>query len=136
MNEERLEPWQVAFRLAAPEIGRAGLEALARGLREDDPAICQGRTTTAEPYGEAFAPETACPIGFAAWKGRGLSTIREVQDAFHAVMSRVAKEAGEPGAGRWLTQWVDATPRDEMRAALLEEIALATVAAPQEGGVR
>lgn len=68
--------------------------------------------------------EAACPIGYAGWHGDGLDTVGEVEEFFARACFEADRRMGEPAACRWLLNWIDDTPRDEMRVLLADEIDL------------
>lgn len=122
-----MESWKHVWRKGfAPLISTAGLEALRRALIEDDKRLMQGATTSPPPLQaiSEWPVEGACPITLCGWLGDDLSTVGEVE-AYFGRMCREADQAlGEPAAVRWFLNWVDDTPRDEVRRSLLPEVNL------------
>jgi hypothetical protein len=125
------ELWRRQWRAGvAPALSTPGLEALARGLRRDDPALLQGMTAYpdylrhARAWGAHDPCEGACAIAYAAWKGDGVTDTGAVSGAFLAVCHRAESALGVPGAPSAFLDWYDRTPRGEMRAALLPEVEL------------
>ena len=119
------QSWQLVFREGfAPILPTACLEALARGLRADDPALIQGRTTEPPPLlcVQDWPCEGGCFLAFAGWKGEGLETVGEVEEFFARACFEADQRLGEPAACRWFLNWFDDTPRDEMRRELLAEV--------------
>lgn len=106
-----------------PVLTTPQLLALREGLRADDPALIQGATTTPPPMqGLLDCPcEAGCLIAYAGWKS-GLKTVGEVEEFFANLCFQVDRELGEPAGVRWLLNWFDDTPRDEMRVKLVAEI--------------
>jgi hypothetical protein len=116
--------WQRAFRAIAAQLPPAGLIALARGLERDDLRILQGATTQPPPL-QACADwpiECACPVGFAAWQGAGLSTVGEVEEAFARACHAADRAIGEEGGVRHFLNWADDTDRATMRWELRAEV--------------
>jgi hypothetical protein len=123
------EPWRKVWRDAlAPVLSLAELSALRDALRADEPALIQGRTALAQGAGEGagrydLRPAAgACPIGYAGWKGLGLTLVGEVEKHFARVCDEIDRRAREPAACRWLLDFFDDTPRREMIALLLPEV--------------
>jgi hypothetical protein len=116
--------WRDGF---VPVLPTAGLEALARALRGDDPRLTQGSTTTPPPLMcvQDWPCEGACALGFCGWHGEGLGTVGEVEEFFADRVWQADQRLGEPAACRWFLNWFDDTPRDEMRRELLAEVELA-----------
>jgi hypothetical protein len=84
-----LAGWRLVWREGlAPILPTAGLEALARALRDDDPRLTQGSTTTPPPLMcvAGWPVEAACAVGFCGWQdGTGeRTTVQEVEEFFAA----------------------------------------------------
>jgi hypothetical protein len=123
-----MESWRNTWRNGmAPVLPTAGLEALKGALERDDPRLTQGSTTTPPPLMcvQAWPVEAACMLGFCGWQGEGLTTVGEVELFFSRVCFLSDQRMGEPADCRWLLNWFDDTPRDEMRRELLAEVELA-----------
>jgi hypothetical protein len=123
-----MESWRETWRYGfVPVLSTAALEALKVALETDDPRLVQHATTFPvwDDATKGEAVEAACVVGFCGWQADELPTV----DAVHEFFARACFEAdqllGEPAACRWLLNWVDDTPRDEMRRELLAEVALA-----------
>jgi len=115
-----------------------GLQALATALMTDDPRLIQGATTTPPPLTcvQDWPVEAGCLIaypGVVECGGWGDATVCEVEEFFARICFEVDQLLGEPAACRWLLNWFDDTPRDEMRRLLLVEVnlALASRAEPE-----
>jgi hypothetical protein len=124
-QERPLDAWRDCWRRGfAPQISDAGLEALRRALLEDDPNLIQGGTTVPPPMQccQDWPVERACPVGYAGWRGDGLTTVIEVEEYFAAVCFVADQRVDEAGGCRWLLNWIDETPRDDMRRQLLTEV--------------
>lgn len=117
--------WREVWREGvAPSLPTKGLEALARALADDDPNLLQGATTVPPPLMSVqdWPVEAACLIGYAHWKGSGLATVAEVEEAFATTCFECDQAIGEPAACRWLLNAYDDMPRDEMRRLLAGEV--------------
>jgi hypothetical protein len=120
-----MEQWRRTWRDGiVGQLSTAGLEALARALRADDPRLIQGCTTSPPPLQCVldWAVEEACLVGFCGWQGDGLETVAEVEEFFARVCFACDQALEEPAACRWTLNWFDETPRDEMRRLLLPEV--------------
>jgi hypothetical protein len=86
--------------------------------------MTQGCTTTPPPIQCVldWPVEGACPIGFAGWQGDGLKTVGEVEEYFAKACFDCDQAIGEVAGVRHFLNWVDDTPRDEMRRELLREV--------------
>lgn len=124
-----VESWRTAWRVGvAPQLSVAGLEALARALEQDDDRLLQGDTSEPSLYdcfGVDRPVEKACAIGFCGWQGDGLGTVTQAEDYLMDVCDRADQALDEAAGSRWFVNWVDETPRDEMRRLLLPEVRLA-----------
>src|SRR5437763_15800008 len=120
-----MESWRKVWREGVvPLLSTEGLEALRRGLINDDARLIQGATTTPPPLQcvQDWPVEAACALGYCGWQGEGLESVAEVEEYFARLCFEVDQRLGEPAACRWFLNWFDETPRDEMRAALLPEV--------------
>jgi hypothetical protein len=121
-----LRVWERGF---APQLSTRSLEALARALETDDARLITGATTS-PPSLQAVSEwpvEAACPIGLSGWLGNGLESVGQVEEYFAHLCYEADRRLGEPSACRYFLNWVDDTPREEMRQALLIEVLLALV---------
>jgi hypothetical protein len=119
--EEIMKRWQKVWReRIAPLLSVPGLEALRDALKNDDPSLIQGTTVVPMPLSDEVAE--ACPIAYAGWKGDGLKTVDEIDDFFGRMCDEIDIAAGVMGCYLWFINWVDNTPRDEMRRLLLTEV--------------
>ncbi len=128
MSDEPLASWQRVWRAGAPLLPTAGLEALAVALEMDDPRLLQGATTTPPPLQALadFPCDGACLLGYPLWKGKGLTTVAEVEHEFAEFAEALVRhyEYADPAPIRWVANWADETPRDEMRREALVEVRL------------
>jgi hypothetical protein len=123
-----MESWRKTFRDGfVPVLSTKALESLASGLRADDPRLLQGATTEPPPLTcvQDFPVEAACALGYCGWIGEELTTVGEVETFFAKACFEADQRLGEPAACRFLLNWFDDTPRDEMRRELLAEVQLA-----------
>jgi hypothetical protein len=119
------DPWQRVFRNGmAPQLPTAGLVALRDALASKDARLIHGATTMPPPLQccEPLPVEACCPVCFAGWQGAGLRTVAEVIDFFARACFACDQALGEPAACRWFLNWIDSTPLDELRPALLVEV--------------
>jgi hypothetical protein len=120
-----MESWKIVWRDGiSDQLSTAGLESLCRALVADDPRLLQGATTTPPPLAcvTDWPVEAACLLGYCGWQGDGLELVGEVEEYFARVCFVADTRIGEPAACRWLLDWYDDTPRDEMRRELLAEV--------------
>jgi hypothetical protein len=123
-----MESWRKVWRDGMlPLVSTLGLRALQQALRNDDPRLVQGATTTPPPLMcvQDWPVEAACALGFCAWQGDGLETVGEVEEYFARACFEADQRLGEPAGCRWFLNWYDETPRDEMRRLLLDEAGVA-----------
>ena len=121
------EKWRVAWRVGiAPCLPTAGLRHLRDALRADDGRLIQGRTvspTLLESEDAGHEPcMGACAIGFAGWKGLGLSSVFTLNEWFAATVNRAGELLPERYVPQFFTRWFDETPRAEMIRELLPEV--------------
>ena len=131
-----MESWRIVWRDGfVPVLPREGLEALAKALREDDPRLTQGRTTTPPPLMcvQDWPVEAACALGFCGAAtlggfkddGPGAATVGDVEEFFAKACFDADQRLGEPASCRFWLNWFDDSPRAEMRRELLAEVELA-----------
>lgn len=120
-----MESWRMVWREGiAPVLSTAGLEALWQALRNDDPRLTQGSTTTPPPLMTLMD----CPvdgtdaIGWCGWQGERLTTVGEVELYFARICLEADERMKEPAACRWFLNWFDDTPRHVVREELLAEV--------------
>jgi hypothetical protein len=118
--------WQEVFRKGmAPALSTPALLALKHALVTDEPTLLQGITTSPPPLRcvENWPVEAACLVAYGPWKGDGLRTVIEVEDAFTIICARMDLcDRTDKPACRHLLNWWDDTPRAEAVAALLPEV--------------
>jgi hypothetical protein len=73
------------------------LHALRRGLAADDPALQQGFMTLPPPLEclHDWQVEAADLLAYPAWRGRGLKTVKEVEEAAWALCSAIDARLGD-----------------------------------------
>ncbi|MBM3995175.1 MAG: hypothetical protein FJ303_13635 [Planctomycetes bacterium] len=120
-----MEKWRRVWREGlAPNLPVAGLLALERALRDDDPRLLQGVVSTPPPF-EAVRNATVtscCAICYCGWKGDRLRTVGEVEAFYHRICESADAVFSEAAACRFFLNWYDATPRYEMRHEMLGEV--------------
>lgn len=126
-----MESWVWAWRQGfAPQLSVEALTALRDALERDDPRLAQSKTTCPPPLNccRDWPCEEACPVAYAGWIQGNLQTVEEVEEAFGHLCHEADLQLGNPADCRHFLQWVDATPRDEMRRCLLVEVEAALAA--------
>lgn len=123
-----MEYWRRVWREGiAPQLTVYELSGLAHAIASDDPKLIQGATTSPPAFG-AFLKlqcEAACAIGYCGWLGDEPRTVGEVEAFFQRVCDGADAAMEAPAALRYFLNWVDDTPRDEMRRQLLAEVHVA-----------
>lgn len=117
--------WQHALRLILPQLPASGVAALRIALRHNDSRILQGGTTrpTATHASRLVPVDAADPIAYALWRGRGLRTVGQVEDAWHELVSTTIGLCATRGGSVFdLIRWWEETPRAEAVAQLLREL--------------
>jgi hypothetical protein len=120
-----MERWRIVWRQGfVPQLSTAGLQSLRDALVSDDPQLLQGATTSPPPMlcVQDWPVESACVVGFCAWKGEGLETVGEVEEYFARACYEADRLLGEKASCRWFLNWFDDMPRPEVRRLLLEEV--------------
>jgi hypothetical protein len=131
MESDMAEPWRECFREGlAPLLSTAALQALRDALQRDDPALCQRATTIPPPmpFATEWPCEGCCLLGYAGWRGEGLTTVGEVEEFFVRMCWEIDQRLGEPAACQYLLNAFDAWDRPEMIAHLFPEVELALAA--------
>jgi hypothetical protein len=127
-----MESWRLVWRDGfAPVIAAAGLEALAKALREDDPRLTQGSTTTPPPLMavQDWPVEAGDCLVVAGWLGgEEITTVGQAEEYFARCCYEADQALKEPAGCRFFLDWFDDTPRDEMRRELLAEVELVLAA--------
>lgn len=125
LNSERgEESWRKVFREGfAPGLTTRALRALRDALAGDDARLIQGATTSPPPLMcvQDWRCEAGCLIGF-CYMQDGFETVGEVEAKFAEACFNADARLGEPAACRYLLNWYDETPRDQMRRDLLAEV--------------
>ncbi len=121
-----MEAWRKIWRTVAPMLPTAGLESLRTALLTDDPRLMQGGTVSPPPLQcvQDWPAEAACLLGFCGWQDGTdeRTTVAEVEEFFSKTCFDLDTELQEPAGCRWLLNWFDETPRDEVRRELLPEV--------------
>jgi hypothetical protein len=102
----------------------AGLQALRTALATNDPALLQGATTSPPPLESLMdCPVLACcPVAYAGWRGEGLTTVAQVENAFFRLCNGVDALLNEQAAVRWFLTWWDEYPKEQTVPQLLGEV--------------
>ncbi len=126
-----MESWRLTWRDGfAPGLSVSDLTALKTALRDDDPRLHQGQTTTPPPLMcvQDWPCEGGCALGLiGAYRhgGFGVATVGECEEEFARLCFEADQRLGEPAACRWFLNWFDDEPRGELRRELLAEVELA-----------
>src|SRR5258708_20087198 len=114
--EERradMESWRKVWRDGIePLLSTSSLEALQRGLANDDPRLLQGATTTPPPLQcvQDWPVEAACALGYCGWEGDGLETVAEVEEYFARVCFDIDPRLGDPAGSPSVLTLAHQTP--------------------------
>jgi hypothetical protein len=133
-----METWRKALRDGfIPEMTTPHLEALRDMLRADDPRLCQGATTVPPPLMcvQDWPVEKCCMNALGGVMENGgffKATVGQAEAAFAELCYKADMRLGEQGACKYLLNWYDETPREEMRVELLAEVELALAARGKE----
>lgn len=120
-----MESWRKVLRVGFfPQFSDHALLVLKVALETDDQRLVQGATTSPPPlaFVQDWPCDAACLVAYIGWKAEELETVGEVERFFAEACFQGDKLLGEPAACRWLLNWFDDTPRDEVRTELLGEI--------------
>lgn len=120
-----MESWRLAWRNGAgPCLSTRQLEALLLALRTNDKCLIQQATTVPPPLQSVidWPVEAACLLGYACWKGDGLTTVGETEEAFARLCYKIDTALGEPAGCRYVLNPFDEWSREEMIANLLPEV--------------
>ncbi len=141
-----MEAWRKVFREGfVPLLTEEHLLHLKKGLEEDDPRLLQGATTLPPPLAvvQDWPVEAACLTCYPwAMANGGISQPRAspeeynryalevpsvgmVEEEFAKISYEIDQRMGEPAAVRWLLNWWDETPREQVRLEVLAEVQLA-----------
>lgn len=113
------------------------LEALRRGLRDDDGRLVQGSTyrpSLDEARPDAL-PVCGCAIVYAAWQGcdnPAEATIEQVDRRFVEIIHEAERIASAMNEARWFLTWFDYYMRRDVFAGLLREVEIAIAARDSE----
>jgi hypothetical protein len=123
-NDRPPQAWQLAWRAFLPSLPTAGLEALATALADDERYLIQNATTFPPPLECAsdMPVAAACAVALACWKGHGLETVGEVEEAFAHACLDAGQRLNDPMGVRYFLNWFDESDRAPMRHELLAEV--------------
>ena len=118
-----MESWREVWRAVGWRLSSKALTNLAKAIQEDDKRLIQGSTTAPPPlqYMHERDAEGACLLGYAGM-AEGLQKVGEIENYFASICYDIGQYLKEPTACRWLLNWYDDTPREEMRRQLLPEV--------------
>jgi hypothetical protein len=139
--DDQLETWRLVWRRGlVPQLSTQGLQGLAKALEEDWPSLISGNTMTPPPLAcmANEAVEGCCPLCFGLLDGLRPTAVSvgPLEERFAEACFKCSQLLGYPAAIRDWLNWVDETPREEMRKQLLIEVNLALVGRmPAEGRV-
>jgi hypothetical protein len=136
-----MEAWKKAWREGlAPLLEDCQLAELRKGLANDDEHMVQEATTVPPPLQSVqdWPVERACLIGYCFAMCNGgfaydygtakindkATTVGEVEAYFARTCYKMDSQLGEPAGCRWLLNYFDESPREEVFKALLEEVDL------------
>ncbi len=119
-----MEPWRFTWRKAAPLLSTKALTALRKALEEDDHSLIQGATVSppALLVHKEWPCEGACLLGYALWRGDGLTTVGEVEDGFFRLFTAIGEAMGDPTGARHLTCYWDEEDRGEATCLILAAV--------------
>jgi hypothetical protein len=126
-NTEARTAWQRCWRDGiAPQLSMAGLHGLKRALESNDPRLLQAATTSPPPLQcvQDWPVEGCCALCFGLLDGQepGSLTVAQLEEKFAAACWNADVALGEPAACRYLLNFIDETPREQMIAELLREV--------------
>jgi hypothetical protein len=124
---ESVTAWQRCWRDGiAPQLSMAGLHGLKRALESNDPRLLQSATTSPPPLQcvMEWPVEGCCALCFGLLDGQepGSLTVAQLEEKFAAACWNADVALGEPAACRYLLNYIDETPREQMIAELLREV--------------
>jgi hypothetical protein len=125
-----LTAWQRVFRIGiVPQLTVKGLQGLKMALERDDSRLITGATTNPPPL-QCMADqpvEGCCPLCYALLDGLKpyAVSVGPLEERFAGACWEADQLLGEPAAMRYFLNWVDETPREQMRRKLLAEVELA-----------
>jgi hypothetical protein len=112
--------WKYVLRQGIlPQLGRGQLDALLKGLREDDPCLISGRTSEPPAYdaNRHKTPSACCLIAYPYWRTTPGMTVEALHDAMGDACIRAKALAGDH-VYRLLAAW----DSDENHAAFRKEV--------------
>jgi hypothetical protein len=104
-----MESWRMVWREGlAPVLSTSGIESLWQALRNNDPRLTQGSTTTPPPLlSLADCPcDGADAIGWCGWQGERLEPLARSRSSSPAPVLKSIGRLGEPAAYRWFLNWL------------------------------
>jgi hypothetical protein len=127
---EALPSWKHVWRTGiVPQVSTEGLQRLRRALLEDDSRVLTGSTCFPPPLQccEDERVERCCPVCWLILAGKSPEAISVglLDEAFARLCWEADKLCGQPMSIRYLLNWIDETPRPELRKQLIVECDLA-----------
>jgi hypothetical protein len=124
------EAWKRVWRDGiVPQLTICGLEGLKLALEQDRCSLITGATMTPPPLAcmANEAVEGCCPLCWGLLDGLRPTAVSvgPLEERFAEACMKANELCGEPAAIRHFLNWVDETPRQTMRQALLAEVNLA-----------
>ena len=125
--DSAINPWQHVWRIGlVPQLTRAGLEGLARALEADLPSLLTGATTSPPPLQcvRDWPVEGCCPLCYALLDGNRPEyvSVGPLEERFAQACWNADERLGWPGGIRAFLNYIDETPREQMRQELLAEV--------------
>lgn len=122
-----MEAWRKIWRDGfAPLITDKGLLALKEALESPSRLSQLGQGSTTWPIAMIGSglekPQGACLIGYCAWKGSDLATVGEIDSEFARLCFEADQRVKEPAGCRFLLNWWDERPYEEVVACMLPEV--------------
>jgi hypothetical protein len=132
-----LQAWQRVWRDGiVPQLTTKGLQGLQKALEQDNPRLITGATTSPPPL-QCMANEpveACCPLSFALLDGKQpyAVSVGPLEERFAMACLEACELLGEPASIRYFLNWIDETPRQQMRQELLVEVKVALTLLVQE----
>lgn len=125
-----MEKWRRVWRYGiAPQLSLAGLEALYIALVKDSHELIQDRIADSTYVWTDGTPKPvicrACPIGFCAWRGDGLSEEDDVKAYFYQISGWADRKLNYQCEFANFARWICEVTRETMRLELITEVVLA-----------
>jgi hypothetical protein len=121
------ESWKRVWRVGlAPQFTVRGLEGLKLALEQDRRSLITGATMQPPPLmcNQNDQVEACCPLCYALLDGLRPEAVSvgPLEERFAEACFRADQLCGEPAVVRYFLNWVDETPREQMRRELMAEV--------------